>query len=44
VIELPPSLVGAVNVTDIDAFPGVTVAWAGTPGAIAGIVALAEAT
>ena len=40
---LPPSLVGALNTTEIDAFAGVTVGWAGALGTIAGIVAPSEA-
>ena len=39
---LPPSLVGALNATEIEAFPPVAIGWPGASGAIAGTVAAAE--
>ena len=42
-IALPPSLAGAVNATEIEALPCVSVGWAGVPGVVAGTVA-ADAT
>jgi hypothetical protein len=43
VTALPPSLVGALNATEIKAFPLVAIGWAGASGAIAATVAAAEA-
>ena len=37
-ITLPPLLKGALNATEIEALPCVSVGWAGAPGMVAGTV------